>query len=652
MAVRYQAQCRRAVPRVASTPSPAIWVTDNMLRQAIARYQRRTSPQRRRLSSHTGPVESRRKLGKRHMTGMMPTTAYNQKWHFDVIPTMTGWQWQAPTTREQRKNRKKDMTVSAMFNDFIGWLEKSDADKPFLTPPPDASSLSMPTEAESSNLYAPFYVPQEITQLRTSIMQAATIDAETLSDLARTCQSALKSRVLHGKFSAEEMLSFMAPLDAASQEKLNDRRLVNLITSQAQHGVISAMAKASKASAEIVPDSLWLTLASFICWKNGTNQDIKVFTKLMKRIPEHIKINIPPTQVFNLFQGRLAALAASANSSGRWLAQSETASVAFQHLTDAQKQTLNAQLAAWLEISQSGHESSSFQFAWLVVRAYDPSMSQANFLQAYHEIATTLNDTQHFQLLFARLQSLNLISPDHHATLTNTRFASMSHRWSALIQATAPSSIPSLYQCIADMNLQTTVINHLVASPTARLQMQSIRAIATHCNNHEFAIALYDALVAKHHGIARRLKWQTWSNHIEAIIADTVSEKRIWQLLSITRPSISTVESEVDQKLQLIDRMAAAYASSTHFSNRQLLRRLESCARAQRIISGRVSDSVIIGIMNVVIKDLEQGGRGRSTRMEWLVGLVEENQGKEQAQEVAAKLRGWRWVIEQETTTR
>lgn len=586
------------------------------------------------------------------MTGMMPTTAYNQKWHFNVIPTMTGWQWQAPTTREQRRNRKKDVTVSAIFNDFIGWLEKSDADKPFLKPPPDASSLSMPTEA--SDLYAPFYVPPEIAQLRDAIMQTATVDVETLGDIARTCQSALKSRVLHGKFSAEEMLSFMAPLDAATQEKLGDRRLINLITSQAQHGVISAMSRAAKASPEIVPDSLWSALASFICWKNGTSQDIKVFTKLMKRIPQHVKSSIPPTQIFNLFQGRITALAASANGSGRWLSQAETASIALQSLNDAQKQTLNAQLAAWLEVTQPAADSnSSFQFAWLLVQAYDPNMSQATFLQTYRTISTGLNDKQRYQLLLARLPTLNILSQEQHAALVTTKYASMSHRWSALIQATPSSSIPRLHELITDLHLQSAVIEHLVSSPTARLQMHAIRAIATHCNDHTFAIALRDALFAEHQGIARRWQWQTWSSHMDAMIADTSSEKRIWQLLNITQPSYSTTTaSETQQKLGLIDRMAATYASATQFSNRQLLRRLESCARAQRILSGRVSDSVIIEIMNVVIKDLEQGGRGRSTRMEWLVSLVEENQGKEQAQEVAAKLQGWRWVIDQETTTR
>lgn len=633
MAVRYQAQCRRTVPRAVSAPSQAIWVTDTMLRQAIEQYQQKPAShnQRRRLSSQTSPIETRRRLGKRHMTGAMPMTPYNPTWHFDMIPSMTGWQWQAPTTKEERLSKRGEVTAAAVFNKFLSWLEKSDADKPFLTPPvADAISTAPITED----------VPRELLTLRTSIANLAEVTLPELSAIADVCQRSLKLRVLQGQFSAEEMLSFMEPLDAATKAKIGNERTIGSITSRAQYGVVAAMGRAYRASPEMVSDELWMALAANVCWRNGTSQHMRLFKKLLRHMPTHLQSAIPSIQIFNIFQGRLSDLAAKLNGSGRWSSKAETTAQALASLSSTQKAALERQVSAWIEHLSDPAESQRFEFAWMVVRAYDASVTQDSFLTTYQPLTNTFTPSQKYQLLLARLQSLDILTPTQHADLIAIQYASNSHRWSSLIQATPDTC--RLYECISDLGLESAVTSALCSPSTPRLQMQAIRTLAANCGSHTFALALHDALVAKHGPMARRWRWQTWSPHIEAIVADETCENRLWQLLDITRSEGSSAA-----KMALVDRMAQAYASSEGFTERQLLRRFEACARFQRAISGEVSDAVMMHILNAVTQDLERGGRGRSARLEWMVRLVEEKEGMDKAHDFASKLRGWRWVIDQ-----
>jgi hypothetical protein len=61
--------CCRAVPSSHSTALDHVWISEDVLSQAVARFFRTTCPQQRRHGSNVpGPLEARRRAAKRRMT--------------------------------------------------------------------------------------------------------------------------------------------------------------------------------------------------------------------------------------------------------------------------------------------------------------------------------------------------------------------------------------------------------------------------------------------------------------------------------------------------------------------------------------------------------------------------------------------------------
>lgn len=96
--------CCKAVRLQLFTPSDSIWVSDEVLSHAFQRFCSISWTSRRYGSFVPGPMESRRRLGKRRMTHVseaVPSAVPNAPsiwgsfWEVD----RTQWQWQAPTPR-------------------------------------------------------------------------------------------------------------------------------------------------------------------------------------------------------------------------------------------------------------------------------------------------------------------------------------------------------------------------------------------------------------------------------------------------------------------------------------------------------------------------------------------------------------------------
>ena len=96
--------CCRAVKRQLLQPSDSIWVSDEVLRHVFQRFvNSRTG--KRYGSFVPGPLESRRRLGKRrmaHLTESIPTSAQNagSLWDFFGEADNMQWQWEAPKVRK------------------------------------------------------------------------------------------------------------------------------------------------------------------------------------------------------------------------------------------------------------------------------------------------------------------------------------------------------------------------------------------------------------------------------------------------------------------------------------------------------------------------------------------------------------------------
>lgn len=652
-----------------------------MLAQAIEQCHRAILPPCRRLSSHAGPLESRRRLGRRHMTGLMPaSSAYPPIWQFDV-PSTTGMpQWEAPTAPSYRRQKNQHLSVSGIFSNLISWLENSGADnKTFIPSPGDIATtgsvaveaLALDNTAEQEAVpeawvreAAPSrHLPREIMKLRTSIHTLDKADEETMFRLCRTCRRSLRRRVERGDLSVEALVAALDPLDSATRSRIPVAETANRMAAMIRRTILSAMADVQKQDGNAVSHELWMALAEKICGTNGTNHDIQLFWRLMDVVPASLRTQIPPDQIAGLARAFVTAQANRHNLFSHWSARAARFSNALRNLSAVQRRHLDGSMKGFLLQQDWVTEAARrLRFSWLIIKAYDTRATTQEFLAAYRasvEPGVRLHSMQLWQLLAARAIATGAIEGEQSKALMEAEYVSMSQRWTGLVLAllaskNRDSGLRELCACLNGIGEFESVAQALTSPPLRHVRVDSVQALAAACNDHNQAIQLYDSIAIKD-GSRRKLgrwDWAAWTKYIERLIKDPKMEPmRVWQVLNLTRPSgreacPRTTAEEVKAKAALLDQMGQWYMEASHLNDRQVLRQVQRCVSYQRSLTNDVSSQTLANVAGIVTRDLEKGERGRTTRMEWLVGMVAKAHGADEAESTAKALKGWRWAID------
>lgn len=94
------ARCCRAVQHQISTPLESIWITDSALCQAFERYCSISKVAKRRASSVPGPLENRRRLGKRNIAELNSLQSHSAlpAWALPNAVDLSQWTWEPPST--------------------------------------------------------------------------------------------------------------------------------------------------------------------------------------------------------------------------------------------------------------------------------------------------------------------------------------------------------------------------------------------------------------------------------------------------------------------------------------------------------------------------------------------------------------------------
>ncbi|KAM0260480.1 hypothetical protein ACHAQJ_002712 [Trichoderma viride] len=675
MPVRSSAQCRPVIPQRAS----AVWITDSMLRQAIEHYQRQfvVSASCRRLSSHSGPLESRRRqLGKRNMTGIMPSSStYPPLWHFDIAWIPAEWKWEPPSTVEERKRKKQAINPSALFDGLISWLEKSDGDRPFIQPPADVavSDVSVGETAAVESVYhgvsIPAETPKELTVLRDRIILLETINSAVLDRLRKKFRHQYLRRMEEADISVEGLRLAMEPLDQATRDKISDPRMANWLVARIRRSLLSGLDVAQRKSSDnaVVPD-LWMTFSAILCSSGGSYQNIRLFNRMMNLMPDSIRAQIPTDQIFNLTRSFVVAQAGSTNLHMRWMDSAAEFGEAISILHPTQTQSLDTDINALFSQQERNLERDrKLLFSWLMAKAYNPITTNTDFLQFYRELTSSreidLGHLQLWQLIVARLKATGAITTDAHSELTGTEYSSLSQRWTALFSAVhglpnASSILTELFSFFKGIDQTDALLSALSSLPISRMSIDSARTIAAACDDHQLALQLYEALRSRL-GQGEQITswgWEAWVPYLERIIKDPEITRPVhWEVLNLSQLGAAAAQNaadpeqiarEIQAKMALLDRMGQWYMEASHLNDRQVLRRLQRCASVQRDLTEGVSSQVLAHVAEVVTRDLQRGQWGRTTWLEWLLGMVAQKHGDEHASDVLKTLKGWRWMVD------
>ncbi|KAK5990876.1 hypothetical protein PT974_09151 [Cladobotryum mycophilum] len=658
MPVRTPASCRRTVPPPPALASQAgIWITDSILGQALENYNRRYFAPCRHLSSYSGPLESRHRLGKRKMTGLMPSTPiYSPLWHFEVASIPGTWQWEPPTTQEERRRKGQGLSVSTMFNHLIGWLEKSDADKPFIQPPPSedpnvvvqatAAGEAMASDVATGELYQDYPVdfPQEIVKLRDNIGLLEAVDDEALFRLCKTCRRSLTRRIRRGHLSVEGLLLALEPFDQETRDRLPDQKTAGKFAAMIRRSILTVMDDVQSKDPKAHLQHLWLAFAAWVCASGGGHSNNQLFWRLMHVMPEPVQAQIPPEQIFHLTRSFIIAQAARHNIFTHWNARAENFAEILERLSASQREKLEADVESFLAQDDGVSETKKrMRFAWLVVRSFDAKTTNEAFIHSYQahmsDFGIRLNSLQLWQLMVGRVKMVG-VTKEAYSQLIETENTSISR--------------PNM-RVLGGIGEMENLAEALLSAPAQLIRADAVHALVVACDDHRLALELYASLEAKSVDkplLWKHFSWSTWAPYMERMIKDPeLDSAHFGKLLNLgrimRRDDPDEAEKEVQAKVELLDKMSRWYMETTHLNARQLFRRIGECAAIQRSLINIISPETLANLTGVITSDLERGEWGRTTRLEWLIRLVADTQGDKQAEITASTLKGWRSMNDQ-----
>lgn len=614
------------------------------------------------------------------MTGIMPSSStYTPLWHFDVAWIPSEWKWEPPTTVEERKRKKQNISPSALFDGLISWLEKSDGDKPFIQPPADiaVSKMSNVSIGEATAVEPPYHdipmpteLPQELVVLRACITTLETINSEALDRLRKAFRRDYLRRMEGALISVEGLrLAMMEPLDQATRDKISDPRMVDWLNARIRRSLLTGLDIAQKKNSDdAAVRELWATFASVICSSGGSYQNVRLFNRMLSLMPDSIKAQITTDQIFNLTRSFVVSQTGSSNLSARWVATAAQFGGAISRLQPAQLQSLDSDVHTLFSQQEMGQERHRrILFSWLIAKAYNPTTTNQEFVQSYRDLTASreiaLPHLQLWQLIVARLKSTGAIEANVHSELTRTEYTSLSQRWIALFSAVhslpgASDILTELLNFFRGIDQINALISALSSLPISRVSIDSVRTIATACDDHKLALQLYEALRSRL-GQGEQITtwgWEAWVPYLERIIKDAEITRPVhWEVLNLPRLAATAqkatadpeeIAREIQAKMALLDKMGQWYMEASHLNDRQVLRRLQRCASVQRTLTRNVSSQVLAQVTEVVTRDLQRGQWGRTTWLQWLLGMVAQKHGDEHASDVLKTIKGWRWMID------
>jgi hypothetical protein len=276
------------------------------------------------------------------------------------------------------------------------------------------------------------------------------------------------------------------------------------------------------------------------------------------------------------------------------------------------------------------------RFSWLVIRAYDPCATTNHFIQTIRAGAGKdfkLHGMHLWQVMAARLSAIEALNNEARKKVMEATYNSMSQRWASLLAAVMSSGsndgLREICTILTQIGQFDAIVRALTCWPISLLQRDITEALASACDSHQQALLLYDSIDMKRSlGRKRPLwHWSVWTKYVEQMINDPALDPlRVWQVLGLTNEQW--------------------FVKAKHLNDRQVLRNVERCASYQRVLSNGVSSQTLANMTDIITRDLENGQRGRTSRMQWLLDMVAQTLGQEQARSTASALNGWRFQID------
>lgn len=563
---------------------------------------------------------------------MASPPTYRPLWHFEVIGTINEWQWEPPTSaaeRREKNERRKGLSLANLKDKLFKWLEASDFDKPFLQPPsdialgPEAPALSEEDVAKLGP--APTAeIAEKIAMVRNEISQTQVFSRKKMDGWKNCICSLIGRRIRVRRITIAELMLAMDPLDSITRQHI-PRDKAHILTSQIQRYIISSLAGIRKKDESGKLLEPWLALVDRVLAIDTANHGLRMLSYLVGQASPTDSALLPLDQLVKKAQAFLVTQSNRLDRCHHWLHRMALFAKMMQSLDIVKRTAIQAGMAAFVQeqaVEVTGEQARQLDFCWLLLQAYEESLSPEAFeaaLQKFLDTHDFFRGMEAWQLATARFTGTQVIGEKQYQNLVQKPQQSIDDRWTlwaaAVMDSGQEGALKEFCNTVRLMERPDSLARALVSSHSGQ--------------NGDAASRVIQQIVSK-------------GDIDHSIIWDGIKAQ---QAAIMMKAGDGDVDSEIKSLLEVVDKMANWYQISPHLRDRQAQRGVEQCLRMYKSTTGRVSPAVLSSMLKVFLRDLEKGELGRTSRLQHLVRVIEQEQGMEEANKARRMIDDWRSVI-------
>ncbi|KAH7270154.1 uncharacterized protein BKA55DRAFT_588663 [Fusarium redolens] len=639
--MHYTALCRRSgVCSVASSPD-GVWITNAQLARAIERFQRVCPIPRRSLSSYAGPLESRRRLGKRHMVAVIPNShASPFPWRIEVPVNLGEWTWEAPVAPNDRHKKKV-----GLFERFLRNLEdlghEQNAELAAATPPPEAGlvpatiTLSPIGQArgDMNERLAKFYKFE---------------DEKALKKICEPYVLQILKMVEERTISKDDLIRALDPFDNHLRQRAPAKVLDNAAAKQWIY-IIHAVYRARASSTEdLFGGHVWHQCLKTILQMTPQPSTFDCLEELLRLLALYERLQLDTSDYLDLMHSHNQLEMTQGE-------QYPTRPISFRLLRRSMQLTRLITVRGMTEIET--FEALTKHCFQLVNETTDqlPGLKTDEF----STLASNVHDTQDWaesevwQFMAIRLMSTTQggIRPEqlYKWIIGPTQL----HSWAAILLDSRHSetkkriaNLRALTHTSETFGRLDTLIKSIRLVSDRHGIIQDIMKME---KDPYCAVMLWESY-NEGTSVKHKFPWYMWARHAEAIVTHPdLPPDLIWRIAEFCSSKTATrlkapIVRNIVFMMDFLKEICQLYMKKPGLTTRQRLRYIETAINWGKRTGQHMSQPLIQTLAEVLLQDLEEGKMGRKTRLRYLVRKIKHFYGKEQAEKVAVSLDGWRWT--------
>ncbi|KAI0890074.1 uncharacterized protein GGS22DRAFT_149939 [Annulohypoxylon maeteangense] len=676
LALRY----RRATYRHLCSHNDAAQLPEALLNVLFDRYYAITRTAARYGSSVPGPMENRRRIGKRHMAELNfgQSRSASPLWALENLPDLTQWKWKPPSSSDEllRQDIARDGKQRGIVQSMMKWFASST--DPALAPAPDIASV----DVGDYLIHEPDAAEQPLQRIVWNSQTGPSEIIETGLDLISRDLSSDMTVVIkpnfsdfrdrfreclaNGIFSGETTCSVLDGIynGLAILQSNTVKPLERTIANQFMLGLLTTtILGLSNSSIHKHNDSAHLIWEKILQITSKLQMNsLRILTDSVSNIPDHRLGDISPYILLNLNAYLMASgrerkhssLVRQANKMAKSLRSLDLASHP-QILECGTSYVLN-----YMASNSAGY--SQVRFSWLQLLARLPNVDFDSLVETCSVLesgkhAEPLSNKEICEMYLARHRSTIKEAPTVRNMLAEEVHGNKDSRFYGLFsmafwQTGQFDHVKDFCKFLEKLGRDQDVMR--LAKGLRNLVSNEVRPLANIAIGGRLPLLAIEIIsIYEKSRASSRLFWDSeFSSKALKLLMDSPFLRQIEVLRALRVRCLSRrrryryglASKHEIQKITLKAIQAArAVAISPVITPRTSLNLITQCIYyLQRLPRAVVPVPVLRALLHIVTRDLARGGPGRTARIRWVLGLLHRNVGRDHMVRIGLGLRRWR----------